>query len=111
MLIFLQCTEDGCSESFHKNHQLRLHISQVHAPPGSKPFICDYEGCSKSFSTNQHLRTHKKTHDRKSYLIEKNLALMIPSSQSIYLRATSMSIKFGRVLQLLPNMVCIATPH
>ena len=64
--IWLQCTESGCEASFVKHHQLREHICTTHAPPGTKPYRCEYPGCGKSFLTNQKLRGHAKTHDGES---------------------------------------------
>ncbi len=61
----LKCAEPGCSSAFSKHHQLRAHICDEHAPPGTKPFPCLHTGCSKSFSTSQHLKTHSKTHNGK----------------------------------------------
>lgn len=46
-----------------KHHQLREHLCTAHAPPGTKPYMCEHSGCTKSFSTNQKLRTHMKIHD------------------------------------------------
>ncbi|EIM87837.1 uncharacterized protein STEHIDRAFT_120110 [Stereum hirsutum FP-91666 SS1] len=62
-----KCTELRCDAAFVKHGQLRAHLAEIHAPPGTQPHQCEYEGCTKSFPTNQKLRAHSKVHDDKRY--------------------------------------------
>ncbi|KAK9381542.1 uncharacterized protein V2V93DRAFT_367223 [Kockiozyma suomiensis] len=47
----------GCSEAFHKQTQLRKHVSDAHTH--MKPFVCSAEGCGRSFDQNSRLKAHE----------------------------------------------------
>ncbi|GAA5883566.1 hypothetical protein JCM3774_001743 [Rhodotorula dairenensis] len=56
-----------CGQHFRKHRGLRDHLAQAHAPPGTKPFICEHPGCTQSFKQMAHLKSHAKTHDLSRY--------------------------------------------
>ncbi|GAA5866370.1 hypothetical protein JCM8547_000756 [Rhodosporidiobolus lusitaniae] len=67
-----------CDETFRKHHQLRTHIAEVHATPGTKPFPCEHPGCGKSFMQKVHLKAHEKTHDPSRYVCLHPACLTLP---------------------------------
>merc|ERR1712226_189818 len=58
----MQCTEEGCEETFRKKTQLRHHLSEKHK---ITVLLKSYEcpSCKKCFATNQRLKRHQKTHN------------------------------------------------
>ncbi|KAG8726278.1 Strongly-conserved Zn-finger binding protein (TFIIIA), partial [Ceratobasidium sp. 428] len=56
-----KCT--SCPAAFMKHGALRVHNSEAHAPPGTKPYQCEHPACSQSFTTNQKLKIHARVHD------------------------------------------------
>ncbi len=60
----IQCAQ--CGQHFRKHRDLRNHTAEVHAPPGTKPFMCTHPGCTNSFNQSAHLKSHLKTHDCES---------------------------------------------
>ncbi|XP_013070434.2 transcription factor IIIA-like isoform X1 [Biomphalaria glabrata] len=60
-----ECTEENCTEKFHKKKQLVVH-KLTHCPQlvlANKCHRCTYEGCSKTFSFPNKLKHHLKTHE------------------------------------------------
>merc|ERR1712226_32221 len=58
----MQCTEEGCEETFRKKTQLRHHLSEKHK---ETVLLKSYEcpSCKKCFATNQRLKRHQETHN------------------------------------------------
>nr|XP_014436964.1 transcription factor IIIA [Pelodiscus sinensis] len=54
------CDYEGCSKSFRKHQQLKVH----HCQHTSEPFFkCNHEGCGKHFPTPSRLKRHEKIHE------------------------------------------------
>ncbi|KAJ1306504.1 hypothetical protein OPQ81_007506 [Rhizoctonia solani] len=56
-----------CPLTFGKHGALRIHLADSHAPPGTKPYLCEHIDCTQSFATNQKLKMHARVHDVTRY--------------------------------------------